>query len=149
MHRWTWRNANMAVKHFYFVLFAKQTDCSHAMRISSHWYQQGSLSLCCFTPQYTHKNTPCRNPHTIHNTLLFLARLYGPPNADTGIGSEQKMDRQPCLKPAEWTFHPSKAYWLRDAPAVLTFKNFTFCPHAVFMSCVYLTTKCGLYPHTT
>jgi len=55
---WTWRNAKMAVKRIYFVRFAKQTDCSHAMWISSHCCQQASLSLCSCTPQYMHKNSP-------------------------------------------------------------------------------------------
>jgi hypothetical protein len=97
---------------------------------------------------YTAVNTPklsFRNPYTIRSALLFVARLHGSPNADTGTGSEQKMDRQPCLKPAQKTFYPSKAYWLRDAPTDLTFKNFTFCPHSVFLCFVFISEQIAAF----
>ena len=56
------------------------------------------------------------------------------------------MDRQPRLKPAQWTFYISKAYWLRDAPTVLTFKNFRLCPHSINVFCIYLRTNSGFCP---
>jgi len=37
-----------------------------------------------------------------------------------------------------------KAYWLRDAPASLTFKNLTLCPHCIYVFCVYLRTNSDL-----
>jgi len=33
---------------------------------------------------------------------------------------------------------PFKAYWLRDAPTGLTFKNCTFCPYCICVFCIYL-----------
>jgi len=38
----------------------------------------------------------------------------------------------------------NKAYWLRDAPAGLTFNNFTFCPHCIYVFCIYLRTNSDL-----
>jgi hypothetical protein len=91
-----------------------------------------------------------RNPYTIRSALLFLARLHGPPNADTGTGREQKMDHQPCLKQAQWTFYPSKAYWLLDARTGLTCKNFTFCPNSVLMCFVFISEKIAAFaPYST
>ena len=37
-----------------------------------------------------------------------------------------------------------KAYWLRDAPTVLTFNNSTFCPHCINVFCIYLGTNSDL-----
>jgi len=31
---------------------------------------------------------------------------------------------------------PFKAYWIRDAPTGLIFKNCTFCPHCIFVFCI-------------
>jgi len=33
------------------------------------------------------------------------------------------------------------AYWLRDAPTSLTFNNCTFCPHCIYVFCIYLRTN--------
>ena len=33
---------------------------------------------------------------------------------------------------------PFKAYWLRDAPASLTFNNCTLCLHCIYVFCIYL-----------
>jgi hypothetical protein len=38
-----------------------------------------------------------------------------------------------------------KAYWLRDAPTGLTFNNCTFCPHCIYVFCIYLRTNSDLY----
>ena len=40
--------------------------------------------------------------------------------------------------------HLSKAYWLRDAPTGLTFNNCTFCPHCIYVFCIYLRTNSDL-----
>jgi len=37
-----------------------------------------------------------------------------------------------------------KAYWLRDAPASLTFNNFMLCPHCIYVFCIYLRTNSDL-----
>jgi len=44
---------------------------------------------------------------------------------------------------------PFKAYWLRDAPAGLTFKNCIFCPHRiyVFSTRIYLITTATSAPY--
>ena len=34
-----------------------------------------------------------------------------------------------------------KAYWLRDAPTSLTFKNRTLCPHRIYVFCSYMRTN--------
>jgi len=34
--------------------------------------------------------------------------------------------------------NPFKVYWLREAPTGLTFKNFTLCPHCIYVFCIYL-----------
>jgi len=34
-----------------------------------------------------------------------------------------------------------KAYWLRDAPTVLSFNNCTLCPHCICVFCIYLRTN--------
>jgi len=34
-----------------------------------------------------------------------------------------------------------RAYWLRDAPTGLTFNNCTFCPHCIYVFCIYLGTN--------
>ena len=39
------------------------------------------------------------------------------------------------------TLFPFKAYALPDATAGLTFKNCTFCPHCIYVFCIYLKTK--------
>jgi hypothetical protein len=39
-----------------------------------------------------------------------------------------------------------KAFWLRDAPTGLTFKNFTFCPHCIYVFCVSLRTNSDFCP---
>jgi hypothetical protein len=33
---------------------------------------------------------------------------------------------------------PFKTYWSRDASAGLTFNNCTFCPHCIYVFCIYL-----------
>jgi len=38
------------------------------------------------------------------------------------------------------THKPIKTYWLRDAPASLTFNNCTLCPHCIYVFCIYLRT---------
>ena len=40
---------------------------------------------------------------------------------------------------------PLKPYWLRDAPAGLTFNNYTLCPHYIYVFCIYLRTTSDLY----
>ena len=40
--------------------------------------------------------------------------------------------------------YPFKAYWLRDAPVSLTFKNCTLCPHCIDVFCNYLRTNSDL-----
>ena len=141
-HKWTWKNAKMAARRICYVRFAKQTA---AKRISSHCWQQGSLNLFSFTSLYTRKNSPSELLYTTRSALLFLARVHGPPNVHTGTGSEQKIDRQPCLKQAQWTFYSCKAYWVRDAPTVLAFKNFTFCPRSVFMCFVFVSEQIATF----
>jgi hypothetical protein len=43
------------------------------------------------------------------------------------------------------TFQPFKAYWLRDAPTGLRiFKNCAFCPHCIYVFCIYLRTNSDL-----
>ena len=37
-----------------------------------------------------------------------------------------------------------KAYGIRDAPPVLTFNNSTFCPHCIYVFCIYLRTNSNL-----
>ena len=37
-----------------------------------------------------------------------------------------------------------KAYWLRDAPAGLTFDNCTLSPHCIYVFCIYLRTNSDL-----
>jgi len=32
---------------------------------------------------------------------------------------------------------PFKSYWFR-APTGLTLKNYTFCPHCIYLFCIYL-----------
>ena len=41
-------------------------------------------------------------------------------------------------------YYSFKAYWLRDAPAGLTFNNCTFCPHCIYVFCIYLRTNSDL-----
>jgi hypothetical protein len=41
---------------------------------------------------------------------------------------------------------PFKAYWLRDAPASLSFNNCTLSPHCMYVFCIYLITNSGLCP---
>jgi len=38
----------------------------------------------------------------------------------------------------------SLAYWFRDAPSGLTIKNFTLCPHCIYVFCIYLRTNSDL-----
>ena len=40
--------------------------------------------------------------------------------------------------------YPVKAYWLRDAPTRFLFKNCTFCPHSLYVFCIYLRTNSDL-----
>jgi hypothetical protein len=44
---------------------------------------------------------------------------------------------------------PFKAYWLRDAPAALTFNNSTFRLNCIYVFYIYLRTKQRLVPRTT
>jgi len=37
------------------------------------------------------------------------------------------------------------AYWFRDAPTGWTFNNRMFCPHCIFVFCIYLRTNRDLY----
>jgi len=37
-----------------------------------------------------------------------------------------------------------KAYWLRDALTSLTFKDWTLCPHYIYVFCIYPRTKSDL-----
>jgi len=37
-----------------------------------------------------------------------------------------------------------KAYRLRDAPTGLTFNNCAFCPHCIYVFCIYLRTNSDL-----
>jgi hypothetical protein len=37
-----------------------------------------------------------------------------------------------------------KAYWLRHQTTGLAFKNFTFCPHCIYVFCIYLRTNSDL-----
>ena len=39
---------------------------------------------------------------------------------------------------------PFKAYWSRDAQTGLTFNNCTFCPHCIYVFCIYLRTNSDL-----
>jgi hypothetical protein len=41
---------------------------------------------------------------------------------------------------------PFTAYWLRDAPTGLQFKNFTFCPHCIYVFYIYLKTNGDFCP---
>jgi len=41
-------------------------------------------------------------------------------------------------------FQPFKAYWLRDATTGLTFNNSTFCPHCIYVFCIYMGTNSDL-----
>jgi len=43
-----------------------------------------------------------------------------------------------------WKNEPFKAYRLRDAPTGLTFKNFTFCQHCIYVFYIYLGTNSDL-----
>jgi len=43
-----------------------------------------------------------------------------------------------------WQF--LKAYWLRDAPAGLTFDSCTLCPHCIYVFCIYLRANSHIYP---
>jgi len=40
--------------------------------------------------------------------------------------------------------YPFKTYWLRHAPSGLTINNCTFCPHCIYVFCVYLRTNSDL-----
>jgi len=40
--------------------------------------------------------------------------------------------------------YPVKAFWLRDAPAGLTFNNCTLCPHCINEFFIYLRTNSDL-----
>ena len=37
-----------------------------------------------------------------------------------------------------YIYHPFKAQWLLYVPPSLTFNNYTFCPHSVFMCFVWI-----------
>ena len=47
-------------------------------------------------------------------------------------------------KNVELVLWPFKAYWLCNAPTGLTFNNCTFCPHCIYVFCIYLRTKSDL-----
>jgi len=51
-----------------------------------------------------------------------------------------------CHLDANCKCSPFKAYWLRDAPTGLTFKNSTFCPHCIYVFCSYLRTNSDFCP---
>jgi hypothetical protein len=44
------------------------------------------------------------------------------------------------------TYQPFKAYRCLDAPTGLTFNNSTFCPHCIYVFCIYLRTNTGFWP---
>ena len=51
-----------------------------------------------------------------------------------------------CLKPQAdihllLNYLVLKAYRSRDTPTSLTFKNCTFCPHCIYVFCIYLRTN--------
>jgi hypothetical protein len=40
--------------------------------------------------------------------------------------------------------YPFKAYWLREAPAGLTFNSYMFCIYCIYVFCIYLGTNSDL-----
>ena len=49
-----------------------------------------------------------------------------------------------CGNFPEISFNPFKAYLLRDAPPGLKFNNCTFCPHCIYVFCIYVRTNSDL-----
>jgi hypothetical protein len=48
-----------------------------------------------------------------------------------------------CIISKYWRY-PFKAYWLRDAPAGLTFNKCTLCSRCIYVFCIYLRTDSDL-----
>jgi hypothetical protein len=55
---------------------------------------------------------------------------------NVGTEKEEEKEGRRKVHDPELCIYPLKAYWLRDAPAVLTFKNCTFCPQCFYVFCI-------------